>query len=73
MVTRAIARGELAPETDPDAVIKTVLAPIYLRLLITAERVDDATADQAARVALIAARAGALSDSSSIVSEGRRP
>jgi len=73
MVTRAVARGELAPETDPDAVIKTVLAPIYLRLLITAEPVDDATADQAARVALVAARAGALSDSSSTVSGGRRP
>jgi AcrR family transcriptional regulator len=60
MVTRAIARGELPSNTDPNAVIKTVLAPIYLRLLITAEPVDDATADQAARVALAAARAGAL-------------
>jgi hypothetical protein len=60
MVTRAIARGELPSNTDPNAVIKTVLAPIYLRLLITAEPVDEATADQAARVALAAARAGAL-------------
>jgi hypothetical protein len=41
-------------------VIKTVLAPIYLRLLITAEPVDKATPDQAARVALAAARGGAL-------------
>jgi hypothetical protein len=72
MVTRAVARGELPPDTDPDAVIKTVLAPIYLRLLITAEPVDDATAEQAARVALVAARAGALSDSSSMASGGRR-
>jgi AcrR family transcriptional regulator len=61
MVTRALARGELPPDTDADEVIKTVLAPIYLRLLITAEPVDDATADQAARVALAAARAGVLS------------
>jgi AcrR family transcriptional regulator len=60
MVTRAIARGELPSNTDPNAVIKTVLAPIYLRLLITAEPVDEATADQAARVALAAACAGAL-------------
>jgi hypothetical protein len=37
-------------------VIKTVLAPVYLRLLITAEPADEATADQAARVALAAAR-----------------
>jgi len=43
MVTRAIARGELPSSTDPNAVIKTVLAPIYLRLLITAEPVDEAT------------------------------
>jgi hypothetical protein len=28
--------------------IKTVLAPIYLRLLVTAEPIDDVTADQAA-------------------------
>jgi hypothetical protein len=28
-------------ETDPSAVIKTVIAPIHLRLLITAEPVDD--------------------------------
>ena len=63
MITRAVARGELPPDTDPDAVIKTVLAPIYLRLLITAETVDDATADQAARVAMVAARAGVLSSS----------
>jgi AcrR family transcriptional regulator len=61
MITRAVARGELPRDTDADMLIKTVLAPIYLRLLITAEPVDDATADQAARVALVAARAGVLS------------
>src|SRR5215471_17564471 len=64
MITRAVARGELPAESDPDAVIKTVLAPIYLRLLITAEPVDESTADQAARVALVAARAGVLSANS---------
>jgi Tetracyclin repressor-like, C-terminal domain len=61
MITRAVARGELPRDTAPDAVIKTVLAPIYLRLLITAEPVDETTADQAAQVALVAARAGVLS------------
>jgi AcrR family transcriptional regulator len=60
IVTRGIERGELPSDTDASAVIKTVLAPIYLRLLITAEPVDDRTADQAARVALAAARAGVL-------------
>jgi AcrR family transcriptional regulator len=61
IITRAVARGELPGDTDPDAVIKTVLAPIYLRMLITAEPVDEGTADQAAQVALVAARAGVLS------------
>jgi hypothetical protein len=60
IVTRAIARAELPSNADPNAVIKMVLAPIYLRLLVTLEPVDEATADQAARVALAAARAGAL-------------
>ncbi|TMR95243.1 TetR/AcrR family transcriptional regulator [Nonomuraea basaltis] len=60
VVTRAIERGELPSGTDPAGVLTTLAAPIYLRLLITADPIDDATADQAARVALAAARAGAL-------------
>jgi AcrR family transcriptional regulator len=60
VVARAIARGELPPDTDAALVIKTLVAPLYLRLLITAEPIDEVTADQAARVALAAARAGAL-------------
>jgi hypothetical protein len=63
MIARAVDRGELPSDTDPDAVIKTVLAPIYLRLLITAEPVDNTTAEQAVRVVLVAARAGVLTAS----------
>ena len=37
-----------------------MIAPIYLRLLVTAEPADQAAADQAARIALTAARAGQL-------------
>ena len=46
----------------PDAgeLIKAVIAPIYLRLLVTAEPVDDAVADTAVHIALGAARAGLL-------------
>ena len=61
VITRAIDRGELPAGTDPDEVLKTLIAPILLRLLFTAEPVDEATADQAAQVALTAARAGLLS------------
>jgi len=60
IVTRAIDRGELPADTDPDEVLKALIAPILLRLVITAEPVDKATADQAAQVALTAARAGIL-------------
>jgi AcrR family transcriptional regulator len=60
VVARAVARGELPPGTDPAEVVKALIAPIYLRLLITAEPIDEGTADRAAQVALAAARAGAL-------------
>jgi AcrR family transcriptional regulator len=60
VVIRGIERGELPAGTDPAEVIKTLIAPIYLRLLVTAEPIDETTADQAARVALLAARAGVL-------------
>ncbi len=38
MVTRAIVRGELPSNTDPNAMIRTVLAPIYPRLIIIVKR-----------------------------------
>jgi AcrR family transcriptional regulator len=60
VVARAVARDELPADTDAAQVIKALVAPIYLRLLVTAEPIDGATADHAARVALAAARAGAL-------------
>ncbi|MFD8563846.1 TetR/AcrR family transcriptional regulator [Streptosporangium canum] len=61
VIARAVERGELPAGTDPDELLKTLAAPIYFRLLITAETVDETTADDAARVALAAALAGALS------------
>jgi AcrR family transcriptional regulator len=60
VVARAVASGELPPGTDPAEVVKALIAPIYLRLLITAEPIDEGTADRAAGAALAAARAGAL-------------
>jgi AcrR family transcriptional regulator len=61
VVSGAIARGELPAATDPAELVRTLVAPIYLRLLVTAEPIDRTTADNAAKVALAAARAGALS------------
>ncbi|MGW5265269.1 TetR/AcrR family transcriptional regulator [Microbispora sp. NPDC004025] len=60
VVTRAVERGELPADTDPAELLKTLAAPIYLRLLVTADPVDETTADLAVHVTLAAARAGAL-------------
>jgi len=40
VVERAVARGELPPETDPRTVIEAVLGPIYFRLLVLGEEPD---------------------------------
>ncbi|MDQ6669318.1 MAG: TetR/AcrR family transcriptional regulator [Chloroflexota bacterium] len=37
LVQRAIQRGELPTDTDPDFVIEGLIAPLYLRLLVTGE------------------------------------
>jgi AcrR family transcriptional regulator len=58
VIERAIERGELPAGTDPAAVLRTLIAPIYFQLTVTAEPVDPAAADQAAQIALAAARAG---------------
>jgi len=60
VVSAAIARGALPSGTDPAELVRTLVAPIYLRLLVTAEPIDQTTADNAAKAALAAARAGAL-------------
>jgi AcrR family transcriptional regulator len=57
IVERAIARGELPEGTDPNLVIETVIGPLYVRLLLTGERIDAAFAARAA--ALVAAGAAA--------------
>ena len=41
IVEHAIARGEVAPTTDPTQVIEAVIGPIHLRLLLTRQPVDD--------------------------------
>ena len=58
VIARAVERGELPAGTDPAAVLRALIAPIYFRLTVTAEPVDPAAADQAAQIALAAARAG---------------
>jgi hypothetical protein len=40
IVERAIARGDISASVDPRQVIESALGPIYLRLLLTGEPLD---------------------------------
>ncbi len=60
VVERAAERGEIPPGTVPGEVIRMLVAPLYLRLLVTGEPVDEPVADRAASVAWRAAAAGWL-------------
>ncbi|MFI5808018.1 TetR/AcrR family transcriptional regulator [Streptomyces sp. NPDC051561] len=59
LVTRAVARGEAAPGTDAGAVVRALSAPLFLRLFITREPVDEALCDQTAAAVLAAVDSGA--------------
>ncbi|MFE2410217.1 TetR/AcrR family transcriptional regulator [Kitasatospora sp. NPDC059408] len=58
-VAEAVERGELPAGTDPAEVVRAVSAPLYYRMLTTADPLDEAAADRAAAAAEAAARAGA--------------
>ncbi len=58
VVSGAIARGQLPSGTDPGELVRAVVAPIYLRFLVTSEPINETTADNAAKAALAAARGG---------------
>ncbi|MFI1585331.1 TetR-like C-terminal domain-containing protein [Embleya sp. NPDC020630] len=60
IVERAIARGELPPETDGIELIAALGAPIYYRMLVIRRSLDTALADRAAAAAHAAALAGAF-------------
>ncbi|WP_067722751.1 TetR/AcrR family transcriptional regulator [Nocardia yamanashiensis] len=58
IVDRAVTRGQLPSGIDPSELVKAVVAPIYFRALITREKLTDATADNAVRLALAGAHSG---------------
>jgi AcrR family transcriptional regulator len=60
-VTAAIERDEIPEGTSPTELIRAVSAPLYYRLLITGDPIDEAAADRAAQAAVTAAKAGAFS------------
>lgn len=57
-VRQAIERGELPTDTDPREVVRAVSAPLYYRLLVSGDPLDEAAAERAASAAVEAARAG---------------
>lgn len=58
IVEQAIERGELPPGIDAVAVVRAVMAPIYFRMFISREPVDDRDLHQAVFAAVSAARDG---------------
>lgn len=58
VVTRAVRRRDLPESIDAVEVVRTATAPLYYRLFITGEPLDEDVAGRAAAAALAAARAG---------------
>ena len=52
IVERAIARGELAPDTDADTLLESLIAPLYLRELLNLGAPDDDLFERSVRAAL---------------------
>lgn len=69
IIDRAIERGELPPETDAILIIETLIGPIWVRLLLTGEPINDELADSVAK--LVAA--GATASGSSGPARSPRP
>lgn len=59
-VEQAVQREEVPAGTDAAEVIRAVSAPLYYRLLISGDALDQAAADRAAAAAVAAAQAGAF-------------
>jgi AcrR family transcriptional regulator len=62
VVNRAIDRGELPAGTDPNALLATIRAPLFYRMVTTGDPIDGGLITRAVGIALNAARAGLLSE-----------
>ena len=58
IVDRAIDRGEIPDGVDADLIIEAVVGPIWLRLLVTGEPIDDDLIDGIARLVTSGAQHG---------------
>lgn len=48
IVERAVERGDIAPHSDAQLIIESLVAPIWLRVLVTGEPIDNELADRLA-------------------------
>jgi AcrR family transcriptional regulator len=46
LIERGIARGDLRPDTDPEAAHELLIGPVYYRLLLSGEPLDQAFAER---------------------------
>ncbi|MGX9788582.1 TetR/AcrR family transcriptional regulator [Mycobacterium sp. MMS18-G62] len=56
VVERAVARGELRPDTDSALLLETMIAPLHGRLLLTGEPVDEQLGERVVDLVLNGAR-----------------
>ncbi|GAA2252864.1 MULTISPECIES: TetR-like C-terminal domain-containing protein [Kitasatospora] len=61
VAVRGVERGELPSGADPVELVRAATAPLYHRLFLTGEPLDEPAATRAAAAALLAARAGLFS------------
>lgn len=59
VIERGIARGELRRDIPPATILATFIGPLYVRLLITDERIDDAFIQDVIEAGLAGSRATA--------------
>lgn len=57
IVAEAVARGELAPDTDPERALDLAIGPLYWRQVVVGDAVDRACLDALARAAVAGLRA----------------
>lgn len=60
-IERAIQRGELPLNADPNAVLTTFRAPLFYRMVTTGDPIDGELVARSARITMLAAGAGLLS------------
>jgi hypothetical protein len=50
IVERAAARGEIPAATDANLVVESLIGPLWVRLLLTGEPIDDELAERVAEL-----------------------